>query len=82
MQLCSCRRQSEVGGNLVEEKELLSLAWREADGGAGGRNGGGVGCWWWRKKDEEAEEENLQGREGRSRSGYPITGEDLGSWGG
>jgi hypothetical protein len=48
--------QSEVGGNLAEKKELLSLAWSGAGGGAGGRNGGGVGCLWRRKKEEE----NLQ----------------------
>jgi len=27
--------QSEVGGNLTEEKELLSLAWRKVAGGSG-----------------------------------------------
>jgi len=43
MQLCSSRRRSEVGGNLTEEKKLLSLDWREVGGGASGRNGGGVG---------------------------------------
>ena len=48
--------RSEVGGNLAEKKELLSLAWSGAGGGAGGRNGGGVGCLWRRKKEEE----NLQ----------------------
>jgi len=48
-----------VGGNLVEEKELLSLAWCEVGEGACGRNGGGVGCLWRRKKEKEAEEENL-----------------------
>jgi len=48
--------RSEVGGNLAEEKELLSLAWSGAGGATGGRNGGGVGCLWRRKKEEE----NLQ----------------------
>jgi len=48
--------RSEVGGNLAEEKELLSLAWSGAGGAAGRRNGGGVGCLWRRKKEEE----NLQ----------------------
>ena len=33
MQLCSCKRRSEVGGNLAEEKKLLSLAWSEVRGG-------------------------------------------------
>ena len=33
MRLCSCRRRSEVGGNLAEEKKLLSLAWSEVQGG-------------------------------------------------
>jgi hypothetical protein len=33
MQLCSCKRWSEVGGNLAEEKKLLSLAWSEVRGG-------------------------------------------------
>jgi hypothetical protein len=64
--------QSEVGGNLAEEKELLSLAWREVGRGAGGRNGGGVGYLWRRKKEEEAEEENLQRGEGRPRDGCPC----------
>jgi len=61
--------RSEVGGNLAEEKELLSLAWREVSGGAGGRNGDGVGCLWRRKKEKDAEEENLQRGEGRPRGG-------------
>ena len=64
--------RSEVGGNLVEEKELLSLAWREVGEGTGGRNGGGVGCLWRKKKEEEVEEENLQRGEGRPRGGCPC----------
>jgi len=72
MQLCSCRRRSEMGGNLAEEKELLLLAWREVGGGAGGRNGGSVGCLWRRKKEEEAEDENLQRGEGRPHGGCPY----------
>jgi hypothetical protein len=38
--------RSEVGGNLAEEKELLSLAWREVAGGSGGGNGGLSRLWW------------------------------------
>ena len=38
--------QSEVGGNLAEKKELLSLAWREVAGGSGGGNGGLSRLWW------------------------------------
>ena len=72
MQLCSCRRRSEMGGNLAEEKELLLLAWREVGGGAGGRNGGSVGCLWRRKKEEEAEDKNLQRGEGRPHGGCPY----------
>jgi hypothetical protein len=53
MQLCSCRRRSEVGGNLAEEKKLLSLVWHEDGEGASGRNGSGVRCLWRRKKEEE-----------------------------
>jgi hypothetical protein len=37
MQLCSCRWQGEVEGNLAKGKELLSLAWREVGGGASRR---------------------------------------------
>ena len=35
MQLLSCRWRSKAGGNLAEEKKLLSLAWREVGGGLG-----------------------------------------------
>jgi len=35
MQLHSCRWRSKAGGNLAEEKKLLSLAWREVGGGLG-----------------------------------------------
>ena len=44
MQLHSCRSRSRTGGNLAEEKKLLSLAWREVGGGLGSlpEAGGGV----------------------------------------
>jgi len=70
--------RSEVGGNLAEEKELLSLAWSGAGRGAGGRNSGGVGYLWRRKKEEE----NLQREREDLAVAAPIAGEDLGSWGG
>jgi len=35
MQLHSCRWRSKAGGNLAEEKKLLSLAWHEVGGGLG-----------------------------------------------
>jgi len=50
MQLHSYRWRSKAGGNLAEEKKLLSLAWREVGGGlgslpeAGGGVCGGVGA--------------------------------------
>jgi len=79
-QLCSCRRRSEMGGNLVGEKELLSLAWREVGGGAGRRNGGGVGCLWRKKKKQK--KKICRGEREDLTVAAPITGEDLGSWGG
>jgi len=45
MQLYSCKRWSEVGGNLAREKQLLSLAWSEVGGGLGSRlKAGGDVC--------------------------------------
>jgi len=44
MQLHSCRWRSKAGGNLAEEKKLLSLAWRGVGSGLGSlpEVGGGV----------------------------------------
>ena len=83
MQLCSCSRWSEVGGDLAEEEKLLPLAWRGVGGGNGGGNGGGVGYSWRRRKEEETEEEeNLQREREDLAVAAPISGEDLSSWGG
>jgi hypothetical protein len=40
MQFYSYKRRGELECNLIEGKELLSLAWRVVGGGDGGRNGG------------------------------------------
>jgi hypothetical protein len=61
-----------VGGNLAEEKKLLSLVWREDGGGFGGRNGGGVGCLWRRKKEEEQKKKICRGR-GKTSRWLPLS---------
>jgi hypothetical protein len=61
-----------VGGDLAEEKKLLSLVCREDGRGSGGRNGGEVGCLWRRKKEEEQKKKVCKGR-GKTSRWLPLS---------
>jgi hypothetical protein len=76
-------RRGEVGGNLAEEKELLSLAWREVAGDSGGGNGGLSRLWWLQLEEEEKEraahvlqrgEEGWKEKRGESHGGCLAAG--------
>jgi len=55
--------RSEVGGNLAEEKKLLSLAWHEVAGGSGGLSR----LWWLQLEEEEKEIRREERKAGRRR---------------